>query len=706
DDSGAGLEGNVWTLAAFIEPRTAEGLPLPLLIPANLLEETEITATFQGGRIGGSAGCNSYGARYTLDGPSLGFDGVAATLMFCADPEGIVEQEQRYLSRLDSVTSYSRLGNQLWLEGDEGEALVYIVKVPGYNLTDLAEDMRAAGLTVERTGELVDHGFAIKGWLLLVNGTALYVYEFADVSAAEAASGGIVTDRYSMTVTRLEDGLTLEVHSDWLDTPHVHHRGRLIVISSAGPGLLHTLGTLLGQPIAPAATVVPTATATARPRVTPTPTATAPDCSSPDAFPPEQAELIWPYLSSVQPLRAAPGERVAVRGGGGYLYWDGACGPAWDESARSFHLFFGGGPAGLLVCYANMCQADLWVPNDAPAGLHTISVEGGSALRLRVVRPTSTPTVTATRLPLTSTPTPTPIPTYTPTATPTPTLTPTRTPTATPTPTSTPTPTATPVSPQILIFTADRTAVDPGDSVRLTWESAGAVRATLGQWVPYGILKERRSVPVSGSLDVTIGEQERLWQEFELVVEDSLGRTTVRWLAVQIRCPFSYFFALPSGWGSDHCPFKPAAFPWSAEQSFQHGRMIWLEGIPAESDGQGVARSQTVYVLHYSGADPSEGGQVEVFADTWTDAELASDLSIVAPAGLYQPVRGFGKVWRENPGVRARLGWALNEERGFDGAYQVDWQDSQHVVGDRYIQTADGKVVWLGRANNWGWLNP
>jgi len=42
----------------------------------------------------------------------------------------------------------------------------------------------------------------------------------------------------------------------------------------------------------------------------------------------------------------------------------------------------------------------------------------------------------------------------------------------------------------------------------------------------------------------------------------------------------------------------------------------------------------------------------------------------VPPYGLFQPKRGFGKVWRNNPGVRSTLGWAVNEERGFQGAAQ------------------------------------
>jgi hypothetical protein len=95
-----------------------------------------------------------------------------------------------------------------------------------------------------------------------------------------------------------------------------------------------------------------------------------------------------------------------------------------------------------------------------------------------------------------------------------------------------------------------------------------------------------------------------------------------------------------------------------------------------------------------------------MFEDTWTDAEPESDPSIASPEGLVQPVRGFGKLWRSNSEVRDRLGWALDSEVGFDGAYQVGWGDPRSVAGDRYIRALDGGVVWLGEPNNWGLLVP
>lgn len=87
------------------------------------------------------------------------------------------------------------------------------------------------------------------------------------------------------------------------------------------------------------------------------------------------------------------------------------------------------------------------------------------------------------------------------------------------------------------------------------------------------------------------------------------------------------------------------------EQTFIAGRMFW------RSD------NTQIYVLNANGT-------WQQVADTWTAAEPEWDTGIVAPAGYYQPKRGFGKVWRNVLGVRSALNWGTIEERGFNGAVQ------------------------------------
>jgi heat shock protein HslJ len=117
------LESPTWRLVAFVEENVAEGIAIPLSTDA--LDGTEITASFDEGTLSGSAGCNSYGTAYTSAAASLALDAVAATEMACPSPEGVMAQEQRYLQVLRDVTAYHVYGTRLWLETDDGRALVF-----------------------------------------------------------------------------------------------------------------------------------------------------------------------------------------------------------------------------------------------------------------------------------------------------------------------------------------------------------------------------------------------------------------------------------------------------------------------------------------------------------------------------------------------------------------------------------------------------
>lgn len=103
-------------------------------------------------------------------------------------------------------------------------------------------------------------------------------------------------------------------------------------------------------------------------------------------------------------------------------------------------------------------------------------------------------------------------------------------------------------------------------------------------------------------------------------------------IAAQIGCPIG-------------TPPEPST-PTSAAQSFEGGSMLWVDGVPG-----------TVYVLY-------QDGTYQTFPDTYDpnlDPESGGEQP---PDGFFAPVRGFGKIWREQPGVRDRLGWATNGEAG------------------------------------------
>jgi hypothetical protein len=108
------------------------------------------------------------------------------------------------------------------------------------------------------------------------------------------------------------------------------------------------------------------------------------DCSIPNAFPPEEAQLIWPTLHEVQLVQAAPGDQVEIRGTGGFLYWNNECGEFRNESAIDFQLLLDGEPVDSITCYAHACLVNLTIPADASPGIHTISVEGGSNIDIQI----------------------------------------------------------------------------------------------------------------------------------------------------------------------------------------------------------------------------------------------------------------------------------------------------------------------------------
>ena len=71
---------------------------------------------------GGFAGCNGYGARYTLRGDSISFEAPISTKMFC---EGVQEVENAFLGALPNVTTYSATDSTLTLLGGQGQIAVF-----------------------------------------------------------------------------------------------------------------------------------------------------------------------------------------------------------------------------------------------------------------------------------------------------------------------------------------------------------------------------------------------------------------------------------------------------------------------------------------------------------------------------------------------------------------------------------------------------
>ena len=121
------------------------------------------------------------------------------------------------------------------------------------------------------------------------------------------------------------------------------------------------------------------------------------------------------------------------------------------------------------------------------------------------------------------------------------------------------------------------------------------------------------------------------------------------------------------------CATRPAAETAGALQPFERGRMFW------RGDEQRIAVLQ-------------RDGTWAAYADTWAEGQPPADPALSPPEGRYQPIRGFGQVWREQlGGPEAQIGWATERESGgtlliqpfrggtvlrdFDGNVYIRWDD-------------------------------
>lgn len=226
--------------------------------------------------------------------------------------------------------------------------------------------------------------------------------------------------------------------------------------------------------------------------------------------------------------------------------------------------------------------------------------------------------------------------------------------------------------PTIHYFHANVTLADPGDTILLEWSTSEAISVTIYHLLPTGQLGEFWNVPITGTLPYTISESARNHTDFMLFASNPAAQWTSASLSILLTCPDVWFFS-PS---PAICPAAPALVSAGAEQPFEHGVMLWSQA------------QDLIYVLYDDASYP----KWSVFQDEWDEGEPIDDPSIIPPPGYYQPVRGFGLVWREQPGVWDRLGWATEPESAYETAVQYT---SYARYNDTFIRAADGNVWWL-----------
>jgi heat shock protein HslJ len=106
---GQNLAGTSWRLVE------ANGQ----LAPAGV----EATITFkEGEQVSGSAGCNSYGGTYSVDGNNITFSEIISTLMACQD-ENVMALESTFLDALNAGGTFDVQGNTLTIDAANGTTL-------------------------------------------------------------------------------------------------------------------------------------------------------------------------------------------------------------------------------------------------------------------------------------------------------------------------------------------------------------------------------------------------------------------------------------------------------------------------------------------------------------------------------------------------------------------------------------------------------
>ncbi len=107
-DTVASLEGTSWTVVSIEE--TA------------VILDTVVTAQFGAdGKMSGNAGCNRYFTSYDTEGSMIHLGLAGATKMYCNEPNGVMDQESRFLEALGLVASFESSGNQLEFVNGDGE---------------------------------------------------------------------------------------------------------------------------------------------------------------------------------------------------------------------------------------------------------------------------------------------------------------------------------------------------------------------------------------------------------------------------------------------------------------------------------------------------------------------------------------------------------------------------------------------------------
>ncbi len=141
------------------------------------------------------------------------------------------------------------------------------------------------------------------------------------------------------------------------------------------------------------------------------------------------------------------------------------------------------------------------------------------------------------------------------------------------------------------------------------------------------------------------------------------------------------------------CPTAyETALSLAAGERFQNGYMFWR------------GDTQTIYV--FIGGPNDTVGTWASFPDTYQDGDPTVQPLATPPAGLYAPVRGFGKIYYnetiEGMSIQQALGWAIEPETNTTAAWQPYENGYALWTADRVIRFMYSKdYLWMRFADTY-----
>lgn len=146
-------------------------------------------------------------------------------------------------------------------------------------------------------------------------------------------------------------------------------------------------------------------------------------------------------------------------------------------------------------------------------------------------------------------------------------------------------------------------------------------------------------------------------------------------------CDSTWFFLVPR---PQSCPRNNAIADQGVYQQFENGYMVW------------VRQTDAIYVMYNDDTKPSW----EVYRDFFVEG-MPHDNNIAEPENRWEPVRGFGLLWRNNATVRTRIGWATQQ---YETPYSVKLQLADD--GAIFINDPRGGIFGLTPdRNSWALYN-